>query len=252
MLKTIFILLGILLLGCNSQSNKEIEIDIKENILFIGNSYTYRNAGVDRHLRRLTEGMDDLPSTFITRAAQAKFHLYTHWNDPETLKKLATQKWDKVILQEYSSGPTKQSEDFFKFGEKWKKRLLKLNPKTKIILYATWGYKKTRNMTDSLDLQYERLKEKINASKIPVGLLWKSLRNKINLYDGDGAHPNRKGTFLTACLFYEYLFDKDVRQTKHFDARIPLKIQHKLKQWAHDFKLEQGKIKPFNHYLPSK
>ena len=157
-----------------------------------------------------------------------------------------------MILQEYSSGPTKQSEEFFKFGEKWKKRLLKLNPKTKIVLYATWGYQKARRMTDSLDVQYERLKDKIDASKVPVGLLWKSLKNKINLYDGDGAHPNRKGTFLTACLFYEYLFDKDVRQTKHVDDRIPLEIQYKLKQWAHDFKLEQSKMKIPNRSLAAK
>ena len=252
MLKTIFILLGIILLGCNSQSNKEVEIDTQENILFIGNSYTYRNAGVDRHLRRLTEGMDNLPSTFITRAAQGKYHLNTHWNDPETLEKLSTQKWDKVILQEYSSGPTKQSKEFFKFGEKWKKRLLKLNPKTEILLYATWGYKKARRMTDSLDVQYERLKDKIDVSKVPVGLLWKSLKNKINLYDGDGAHPNRKGTFLTACLFYEYLFDKDVRLTKHLDDRISIEIQTKLKQWAHDFKLEQSKVNISSLSLASK
>ena len=252
MSKIIFILLGIILLSCNSQNNAEGIIDHKENILFIGNSYTYRNAGVDRHLKRLTEGMKNLPSTFITRAAQGKFHLHTHWNDPETLNLLQTQKWDKVILQEYSSGPTKDEKQFFKFGEKWKKRLMKLNPKTKILLYATWGYKKARRMTDSLDVQYERLKDKMHVSKVPVGLLWKSLKNKINLYDGDGAHPNRKGTFLTACLFYEYLFDKDVRLTKHVDDRIPLEIQNKLKQWAHDFKLEQTKVKTSSLSIASK
>jgi len=240
MLKTIFILLGILMIGCESE-NTVSKITPKENILFIGNSYTYRNAGVDRHLRRLTEGMNNLPSSFITRAAQGKFHLSTHWRDPETLEKLASQKWDKVILQEYSSGPTKETADFFKFGKKWKERLKKLNPSTEILLYATWGYKRAKKMTDSLDIQYERLKDKIEVSKVPVGLMWKSLKDKINLYDGDGAHPNRKGTFITACLFYEYLFNKDVRETKHIDNKIPVSIQNKLKKWAHDFKIDQDR-----------
>lgn len=229
-----------LLIGCNSNHKTNTSKD-KESILFIGNSYTYRNGGVDYHLRRLIKGVEDIDSTFITRAAKGKYHLYTHWKDKETIAKLLTRKWDKIVLQEYSSGPTNETSDFFKFGKRWKARIKKLNPKTKILLYATWGYKQTDQMVDSLDTQYSKLQKEIGASKVPVGLMWKSLKDKVDLYDADNAHPNRKGTFITACLFYEYLFDKDVTKTPHLDDRLSIKEQNQLKFWAHEFRLEMLK-----------
>lgn len=233
-------LIGLIISSCNAEKTLSKE-ESKENILFIGNSYTYRNGGVDYHLRRLVKGVNDIDSTFITRAAQGKYHLYTHWEDKKTLAKLLTRKWDKVVLQEYSSGPTRETNEFFKFGKRWKERIKKLNPKTKILLYATWGYKQTTKMVDSLDTQYTKLEKEIGASKVPVGLMWKSLKDKVNLYDADNAHPNRKGTFITACLFYEYLFDKDVTKTTHIDHKLPLETQNQLKKWAHEFHLEMIK-----------
>ncbi|MCH2230061.1 MAG: hypothetical protein MK105_06930 [Crocinitomicaceae bacterium] len=235
-----FLLVTLIAIGCNSHE-KTAKEESKENILFIGNSYTYRNGGVDYHLRRLVKGVNDIDSTYITRAAQGKYHLYTHWNDKKTLAKLLTRKWDKVILQEYSSGPTKETKEFFKYGKRWKERLKKLNPQTEILLYATWGYKQTTKMVDSLDVQYSKLENEIDAYKVPVGLMWKSLKEKVNLYDADNAHPNRKGTFITACLFYEYLFNKDVTKTPHIDHKLSIETQNQLKNWAHEFHLEMIK-----------
>jgi hypothetical protein len=234
------ILLGIMLFGCSSNGELKSN-EAKENILFIGNSYTYRNGGVDYHLRRLTKGVEGIDSTFITRAAKGKYHLYTHWKDKETIAKLLTRKWDKIVLQEYSSGPTKEKSAFYKFGKRWKQRILKLNPKTKILLYATWGYKQADKMVDTLDYEYTNLQKELGADKVPVGLMWKSLKDKVNLYDADNAHPNRKGTFITACLFYEYLFNKDVTKTPHLDDRLSIKEQNQLKLWAHEFHLKMMK-----------
>lgn len=228
--------------GCNSEKKvkpQETSIESKtENILFIGNSYTYRNGGVDYHLQKLTSGMEDINASYITRAAQGKFHLYSHWEDEKTLAKLEQKKWDKVILQEYSSGPVTEPKDFFKFGKKWNNKLRAINPSAKLFLYATWGYKGTKTMVDSLNTQYQKLATQIRATKVPVGMLWKSLMNEVNLFDADGAHPNRKGTFLNACLFYEYIFEKDVTKTTHFDNVIPKNDQKKLKNWAHQFHLK--------------
>ena len=64
----------------------------------------------------------------------------------------------------------------------------------------------------------------------------------MNLYDGDGAHPNRKGTFLTSCLFYEFLQGKDVRKTPHTDERLPKWQQKKLKRLAHEFHEEYSQL----------
>jgi len=90
-------------------------------------------------------------------------------------------------------------------------------------------------MTAALDNQYKNLSRKLKAPQVPVGLMWKEIETEINLYDGDGAHPNRKGTFITACLFYEYLFKKDVTKTNNTDQMLSDNMQNKLKKLAHDF-----------------
>lgn len=206
----------------------------KESVLFIGNSYTYRNRGIDQHIALLTNN-DPRQSCYFSRAAQGKYHLGTHWSDPVTSEKFEQQNWDKVVLQEYSNGPITEGKHFFNFGKKWAQRIRKKNPKAKIYLYATWCYKNRPEMTDSLFQQYLLLAKKINATVIPVGTMWEKVQRKINLYDGDGAHPNRKGTFLTSCLFYEFLQNKDVRKTPHTDKRLPKWQQKKLKRLAHEF-----------------
>lgn len=207
-------------------------------ILFIGNSYTYRNCGIDCHLNRLIEGTDLESKTLIKRAAQGKYHLYTHWKDAKTQALLKKEKWDQVVLQEYSNGPVNEPDEFMKYGKLWQKKLQKINPKIRLTLFSTWGYKDRKNMADSLDQKYQELEVAIGGKRVPIGLLWKSLRPKINLYDGDGAHPNRKGTFLNACVFYEYLFNRDVTKTQHWDHQIPRSTQVKLKRWAHQFHLK--------------
>ncbi|MFT6282089.1 MAG: hypothetical protein ACJA0U_002223 [Salibacteraceae bacterium] len=57
--QVIFILfVAFLLANCDTPAKKvEAKEDQYENILFIGNSYTYRNGGIDYHLRNLSTGM---------------------------------------------------------------------------------------------------------------------------------------------------------------------------------------------------
>lgn len=236
-IKKIYILFGLLILISGMLFSFLMTQSIakeKEAVLFIGNSYTYRNKGVDQHLEDFVYSTGK-KSTVFSRAAQGKFHLYTHFTNAKTLLKFNQRQWDKVILQEYSSGPIADRKNFFAYGKKWAARIRKNNPNATIYLYSTWGYKKTESMTDSVYNCYKELGEKINAKVIPVGKLWEKVQKKVNLYDADNAHPNRKGTFLTACLFYEFLEQKDVRLTKHSDRKLPKWEQKKLKRLAHEF-----------------
>ncbi|MFT5778368.1 MAG: hypothetical protein ACI837_001324 [Crocinitomicaceae bacterium] len=226
----------VLITGCNSTSTGKSSSSKTENILFIGNSYTYRNNGVDKHLAALLNADSESGDEFVTKAAEGKYHLYTHWDDPETKEIFESRKWDKVILQEYSSGPIRETKEFFDYGNRWDKLIKSVNKQSKVFLYSTWKYKGAHGMDDSISSQYNKLSEQIHASVVPVGMLWKSIEGKVNLYHQDGAHPNRKGTFLTACLFYERLFGKDVTKTKNTDAILSSADQTQLKKWAHEFK----------------
>lgn len=206
-----------------------------ESILFIGNSYTYENGGINTHLHYLLAGTKNHHIPFIGRAAKGKYHLYTHWHDSETKRLFKSKKWDKIVLQEYSSGPLKETKQFQEYAAKWSREIRKVNSKAEIYLYATWNYKNSPGMEDSLYSEYKKVSNKIHAKVVPVGMLWKRLQSKIDLYDADGAHPNRKGTFVTACLFYEHLFHLDVTKTEHTDPYLSKREQQTLKRWAHEF-----------------
>ncbi len=207
------------------------------NILFIGNSYTYENDGVDQHLNALLNSSSDgkVIYRYVASAAEGKYHLMTHWYDDETRDLFSSRRWDKVVMQEYNSGPLKTTEEFNIFAKCWERLIKKTNEDTEIYLFSTWKYSKSKGMEDRLYSAYDELSSSINAEVVPVGHLWKSLEGKINLYDEDGAHPNRKGTFLTACLFYEQMFGDDVTKTKNTDEILSRSMQSKLKKWAHDF-----------------
>jgi len=222
--------------------NYRLKEEKLKEVLFIGNSYTYRNKGVDQHLGELVLNSNE--SSFnlhFNRAAQGKFHLHTHFKNSNTLAKFGEKQWDEVVLQEYSTGSVKEKKSFFHYGKKWAIKIRNINPKAKIYLYATWGYKKDITMTDSVFNSYDKLAKEINATVVPVGKLWAKVQKITNLYDGDGAHPNRKGTFLTSCLFYEVMTRKNVLKTKDTDLKLPKYLQRKLKKYAHQFYINYKK-----------
>lgn len=235
-----YAILSILLLlfvACQGDNSNSVPHKSVESILFIGNSYTYENGGIDKHLNFLLIGTENANNKVIRSVAKGQYHLLSHCNDPETKLLIKAKKWDKVIFQEYGSGAWKATEEFEASSQKLAKDIRAVNKDTEIFFNSTWNYKKSLGMEDSLFKYYSIASEKIDAKVVPVGMLWKYLRSKVDLYFTDGAHPNRTGTFVTACLFYEQLFDLDVRKTKNLNPYLSEKEQIRLKDWVHEFNL---------------
>ena len=84
--QVIFILfITFLLAGCDTPVKKvETKEGQYENILFIGNSYTNRIGGIDYHLSNLSTRMKCTKTTYVTSAANGKYHLDMHWSDSKT------------------------------------------------------------------------------------------------------------------------------------------------------------------------
>ncbi len=226
----LLLLTAFVLHGCSGPStSKGIE-----HILFIGNSYLYENEGVDQHLNYLIQGTKNLEA-HADRAAEGRYHLMNHWDDPETQALFSSKKWDKIVLQEWGSGPLKKNAEFEKYVKKWANQLSSKNTNGKVLLFSTWNYQSAKGMEDRLYEKYSKIAKEINAEVVPAGLLWKAIREKVHLYAEDGAHPNRKGTFVSACLFYERIFNRDVTKTENTDPILSNAEQTKLKRWVHQF-----------------
>ncbi len=173
-------------------------------VLFIGNSYT---------------GVNDLPHV-VARLAEApdspvRFEVgqYTpggqtwggHDADPR-VDALIAEGWDYVVLQDQSAQPFWDLPDV-------KAALLSLDAKiratsARTVLFMTWAYEDGGLFQQMrVDSYYVRAAEATGALLAPVGRAWERARRdpSMTLHAEDGSHPNARGTYLAACVFYATL-----------------------------------------------
>ncbi len=181
-------------------------------ILFIGNSFTFYNDGVDYHLQKMaiSDISDDTTNYDIQKIAVSSYTLEDHYGDPLTLNKIKSTNWNTVVLQEQSTRPINNPTLFLEFAGKLDVEIKKIQAKT--VLYMTWALKETPTEIDQLAASYNSTGQALNTPVVPVGKVWDFfVRNypAINLYFTDNKHPALTGTYLTACVFYSYLLGKN-------------------------------------------
>jgi hypothetical protein len=185
-------------------------------LLFIGNSYTTVN---------------DLPSVFAHLARSGGHRVETgtaavdgwtlanHADSSVTTAKLASAKWDIVVLQEQSQIP---SVEEFRQTQMYPaaRRLISSirNSGARPLLYLTWGRRDGwpenqmptyATMQAAIDTGYLAIAGDQHAALAPVGDAWATLVARgtpAALWQGDGNHPTEAGTYLAACVFYATIF----------------------------------------------
>ncbi len=205
------------------------------NILFIGNSYTYRN-----HMPKIFEKLARLNGKSLKVYSNTKgmTSFYRHSKRQNLYKAIAWKKWDYVILQGSSRDMIKDSVTFKTKTIPGLEKIIdaiKTNfNQTKILFFMTWAYQKGFGeksyfeMTKNVKNGYESLSINYNIPVVPVGLAWKEVRvteKKSKLYQRDGAHPSIQGSYLVASCFYVSIFKERIK--KHlilFDRSIHRKI----------------------------
>ncbi len=181
-------------------------------VLFVGNSYTHYNDGVDFHLQKMlrADSSSDSINYVMEKVAVGSYTLEAHFNDPLTITKLKSQKWNTVVLQEQSTRPINNPELFLEYAGKFDVENKKISAKT--FLYMTWPNKDAPNDMDSLEASYLLAGKQLNAQVAPVGKVWEYLQKnqpEIELYISDNKHPTLSGTYTAACVFYFSMFKKN-------------------------------------------
>jgi hypothetical protein len=222
-----------------------------ENALFIGNSYTfggpekviYDHGGVPKLVEAIAAGKGKKLST-VMLAVGGK-DLGYHLQQPKTREDLNLEKWDWVVLQDFSSEATHvgKVDEFFKNGETFERRIMQESPNAKIVLYETWArprgspfYTGTATAKTFVDVAqmnaeiqenytelFHRMVEIDPGSQVelaPVGLAFERSLEKypeINLYCPDMHHANTEGSYLAALVIYATLYqDSPMGATREF------------------------------------
>jgi hypothetical protein len=200
-------------------------------ILFIGNSYTFVNGGLDKQLEGLA------PSTETERIASGGYTLEKHWTDGNALQKIREGKWNYVVLQEQSQVPVINQPRFYEFARMFDAEIRRSGAKT--ILLMTWERPDSRNLgvtTDGLAAAFTAIGKELGAKVAPAGLAFaRSLQSKpeLTLYTPDG-HPTVEGTYLAACVLYRTIFELSPVGNPYSQKNFSAETEKYLQQIAAD------------------
>jgi hypothetical protein len=189
-------------------------------VLFVGNSLTYYN-GMPGMVRDLAKGDPGAPAVFAVQYARGGATLDDALGDDRLRDLIADERWQAVVLQEnsrISSQPSAVRERMLPAAAALEGMARTRRAQT--ILFETWGYEdglprhddSYESMQDRVDWAYIQVASKVPALIAPVGEAWRVAvrrRPDIDLWKGDGLHPTRTGSYLTACAFYSMLTRRD-------------------------------------------
>ncbi len=179
--------------------------EASSHVLFIGNSFTYYNDGVDQELK----GLD--PSIAVQRTAVGGYTLKDQWESGQAADAIRSQHWNYVVLQEQSQMPVIGEAQFLAYASRLSEaiRAQRAEP----VLFMTWqrpdsvqGGVTTTNLANA----YYRVGSQVGARVAPVGIAFANAlyqRPQLALNSEDG-HPTAAGTYLAACVLYATLFAK--------------------------------------------
>jgi hypothetical protein len=190
-------------------------------VLFVGNSFTYFND-MPQMVSQLAKSNHEKPFLAF-QETPGGFTFKQHVSKGNVAGLLQSTKWDYVVLQEQSQFLSFEQGQRFQDVHVPARQLNTLiyNNGAKPIVFMTWGYRegdlmnKTSDsyldMQNRLDTGSADLAKDLSAAIAPVGIAWQqSMAQKptLNLWDADGKHPNVKGSYLAACVFYGLFYAK--------------------------------------------
>jgi hypothetical protein len=222
--------------------------------LFLGNSYTYVN-NLPFLIASLSSSSGD--SLVFDSNTPGGFTLgwqpIAHSTDPVSLAKIKLHDWDFVVLQEQSQTPAiSRLRDSCMYPSSiiLHDSIKSAHPCSRVLFYLTWGrrfggtqcfvpnycspdFSGFNQMQDSLTRAYKGIADSLADWIAPVGESWRFVINTTGmvLHDADDSHPNLKGSYLAACVFYAVIFGKQ-SSGNSFTAGLTPDTALKLQQAA--------------------
>ena len=221
---------------------------LKKEVLFIGNSYTYYND-LPNLIKEIALSFGD---TLVHESSTpGGYNFSAHSTNTQTLSKINQQQWDYVVLQAQSQEPS-LSPGYVNSNvlpaaqvliDAIESNSLCIEP----LFFMTWGRKfgdasncvayppvcTYLGMQERLRTRYLDMSFIHNASCSPVGMAWKNsiaINSTIDLYTSDNSHPSIYGSYLAACTFYASIFKKSAVGSSYWPNAIDSATAYSLQQ----------------------
>lgn len=221
-------------------------------VLFIGNSYTYVN-NLPELVTNIAAAADGSAQHVVSHRSftPGGCTLQRHLTNEDLIKSLKHDKWDYVVVQEYSTYPAKSSRTVLENTYPYAKQICELakqgNDNCKVIFYMTWGHENGsieptpgytladnyEGMQQRLISSYLEMAHENNAWCAPVGLAWQQVRHahpEIGLYSKDHSHPSINGSYLAAIVIYSTILQQEFNSD--FTSTLDPEVARYLQQLA--------------------
>ncbi|MGD0997376.1 MAG: DUF4886 domain-containing protein [Thermoleophilia bacterium] len=186
-------------------------------VLFIGNSFTFINGGIDAQLAQLA------PSCATSRIAVGGYTLEMHWNGGTAVQTIRSGHWTYVVLQEQSQLPVLNPTIFREYATEFNQAIEASGAKT--VLLMTWQRPDSVSegvTTANLAAAYRSLGAELGVKVAPAGVAFANAlaeRPDLVLTSLDG-HPTMYGTYLAACVVYATIFGRSPVGIAYADRSI--------------------------------
>ena len=183
---------------------------LPERVLFVGNSHTARNGGLDWLIEGFVAAEDSPRSFDGTALTEGGVTLEYHWQNG-TREEIRKGDFDTVVLQGYLPGaPTRTAEPFLEHARLLEGAVRESGANT--VLFMTWprGFNDWSDIDDVIEA-HRTLEAELDASVAPAAYafeLAKAQRPELQLVSEDRVHATWAGAYLAAATVYATLFER--------------------------------------------
>lgn len=209
----------VLLLTSNvtAQQNKALKL------LFIGNSFTYRNGGIEKHIKLMADNTKKTIPVQVDKATKGGATLKIHFGIDSVHEKIKNGNNNIVILQEDIPEYKEHTiAPFFEYATLFEKEITL--SKSKLVLFMAWPYERLNWISlDEIVAAHKTIAKQLNATVAPVGIaLDRSLRRRpqMAMLGMDKEHESVHGTYLASCVIYATLFNKSPKGVSYWPYGI--------------------------------
>lgn len=201
------------LASCSSGSDEPATptVTSPRTILFVGNSFTRVQGGLDVHVQALAASMRKPRSITVQRVTQDGATLSLLRQDAAVLQAVRAGGHDAVVLQddlpEYG-GPS--VEPFKAEVRAFNQEIVAKNGRT--VLFMAWAYDRVNWISQvSIAAAHRSIGAELNIPVAPVGLAFDAVRVErpaLPMLGDDHEHESLQGMYLAACVIYATLFQE--------------------------------------------
>lgn len=196
--------------GVGAQEEAVSEAPLPQRVLFIGNSHTDRNGGLDRAIENFV-ATEDPPRAFDgERVTEGGVTLEYHWQNGAR-KAIRDGDFDAVVLQGYLPGAeTRNDEPFLEHARLFDEVIGETGADT--VFFMTWprGFNDWSDYDDVAEA-HRIVEAELGARVAPAALAFELARVErpdLELMDADQIHATWEGAYLAAATVYATLFDR--------------------------------------------